>query len=74
MAHLHFRNDFYTGGDLCNLLDKFERFKEEMVRAYAAQLVVALEAIHSLEYVHRDIRPENILLDVRFRVCSSSTS
>ena len=60
--------DFYAGGDLFNLLNKFETFGEDNLRVYAAQLVVALEAVHSLGYVHLDVEPANIFLDTRGRL------
>jgi serine/threonine-protein kinase MRCK len=50
-TNVYLVTDFYGGGDFCNLLDKFERFGEDRVRAYGAQLVVALEALHSLGFV-----------------------
>ena len=41
--------DFYPGGDLCMLCDKFEYgFSESMARFYVAEIAVALDVIHSL--------------------------
>ncbi|XP_019713554.1 serine/threonine-protein kinase MRCK alpha isoform X4 [Hippocampus comes] len=56
--------DYYVGGDLLTLLSKFEdRLPEEMARFYLAEMVLAIDSIHQLHYVHRDIKPDNILLD-----------
>lgn len=38
-------------------------FKEDAVRFYAAELLLALEHMHNMCILHRDIKPENVLLD-----------
>ncbi|ELK12768.1 Myotonin-protein kinase [Pteropus alecto] len=56
--------EYYVGGDLLTLLSKFgERIPAEMARFYLAEIVMAIDSVHQLGYVHRDIKPDNILLD-----------
>ncbi|KAM4522872.1 serine/threonine-protein kinase MRCK beta isoform 3-T3 [Odontesthes bonariensis] len=56
--------DYYVGGDLLTLLSKFEdRLPEDMSRFYVAEMVLAIHSIHLQHYIHRDIKPDNILLD-----------
>ena len=56
--------DYYCGGDLLTLLSKFEdRLPEDMAKFYIAEMVLAIDSIHNLRYVHRDIKPDNVLLD-----------
>ncbi|XP_070788524.1 serine/threonine-protein kinase MRCK alpha isoform X3 [Pituophis catenifer annectens] len=63
--YLYLVMDYYVGGDLLTLLSKFEdRLPEEMARFYLAEMVVAIDSVHQLHYVHRDIKPDNILMDV----------
>lgn len=57
--------DYYCGGDLLTLLSKFEdRLPEDMARFYITEMVLAIASIHRLRYVHRDIKPDNLVLDV----------
>lgn len=63
-SHLYLVMDYYPGGDLLTLISKFdERLPEQMAKFYVAEMVLAIESIHKLGYVHRDIKPDNILLD-----------
>ncbi|XP_060101680.1 serine/threonine-protein kinase MRCK alpha isoform X2 [Heteronotia binoei] len=63
--YLYLVMDYYVGGDLLTLLSKFEdRLPEEMARFYLAEMVIAIDSVHQLHYVHRDIKPDNILMDM----------
>uniref|UniRef100_A0A146KPS6 non-specific serine/threonine protein kinase n=2 Tax=Lygus hesperus TaxID=30085 RepID=A0A146KPS6_LYGHE len=62
--NLYLVMDYYCGGDLLTLLSKFEdRLPEDMAKFYIAEMVLAISSIHTLRYVHRDIKPDNVLLD-----------
>lgn len=60
---LYIGMDFVNGGQLFFHLRNHTMFSEEIVRFYAAQLVLAIGHLHSLDIIHRDLKPENILLD-----------
>ena len=44
---------YYAGGDLLSLISKNEVITEEWARFYAAEIILAVDSIHQLGYVHR---------------------
>ncbi|XP_068087036.1 citron rho-interacting kinase [Anabrus simplex] len=64
MHHLYLVMEFHPGGDLLALLERFEGvLSEDMARFYLAELALAVRSLHSMGYVHRDIKPDNVLVD-----------
>ncbi|KAI6182913.1 Non-specific serine/threonine protein kinase [Aphelenchoides bicaudatus] len=59
--YLFMAMEFMPGGDLVNLMSR-EEISEEWARFYIAELVLALEAVHTLGYIHRDVKPDNMLI------------
>lgn len=54
--------DFFNGGELFFHLNKGP-FEESRTQYYIAEITLALEHLHSLLVVYRDLKPENVLLD-----------
>ena len=55
--------DYCNGGDLAYHLGIREIFEEMEAKFFVAEIVLAIEYIHSLNVVYRDLKPENILID-----------
>ncbi|GAA5795312.1 kinase-like domain-containing protein [Helicostylum pulchrum] len=55
--------DLMLGGDLRFHLDRLGVLPEHHVRFYAAEVAVGLSYLHNLNIIHRDVKPDNILLD-----------
>ncbi|CAD8132736.1 unnamed protein product [Paramecium pentaurelia] len=62
-SRLYMVMDFMQGGELFLHLRKNSKFPEEWVQFYAAELLVAIDLLHSSNIIYRDLKPENILLD-----------
>jgi serine/threonine protein kinase len=55
--------EYLPGGDLMGLLMRENTFPEAAARQYVAEIGSAIAYVHSLGYIHRDLKPDNILLD-----------
>lgn len=62
-THLFYIMEFVHGGDLLGYLSRKDILKEEEIRFYAAEIFVAVHEMHKAGWIHRDLKPDNILLD-----------
>ncbi|KAJ6830241.1 serine/threonine-protein kinase 38 isoform X1 [Iris pallida] len=61
--YLYLIMEYLPGGDMMTLLIREDTLTESVARFYVAQSVLAIESIHKHNYIHRDIKPDNLLLD-----------
>jgi len=56
--------EFCSGGDLHSFRQQqpWKRFSESASRFYAAEILLALEYLHMMGIVYRDLKPENVLV------------
>ncbi|XP_039108365.1 serine/threonine-protein kinase 32C isoform X1 [Hyaena hyaena] len=55
--------DLLLGGDLRYHLQQNVQFSEDTVRLYICEMALALDYLRSQHIIHRDVKPDNILLD-----------
>ncbi|CAL9067054.1 probable serine/threonine protein kinase IREH1 [Musa acuminata AAA Group] len=60
--NLYLVMEYLNGGDLYSLLRNLGCLDEDVARIYIAEVVLALEYLHSLGVVHRDLKPDNLLI------------
>lgn len=65
---LYFVLTYAKNGELLKQIDQHECFSPECARYYSAELVLALEYLHSKGIIHRDLKPENILFDENWHI------
>eukprot|EP00475_Leptophrys_vorax_P000765 TRINITY_DN1041_c0_g1_i1.p1 TRINITY_DN1041_c0_g1~~TRINITY_DN1041_c0_g1_i1.p1 ORF type:complete len:391 (+),score=101.63 TRINITY_DN1041_c0_g1_i1:127-1299(+) len=60
--NLYLVMEFLQGGDLMTILMRLDILSEEQTRFYIAETAMAIHTVHQSQYVHRDLKPDNILL------------
>ena len=63
--NLYLLLEYIIGGELYSYLRRAGRFSISTARFYAAEILMAIEYLHSFDIAYRDLKPENLLLDAR---------
>jgi len=61
--YLYLVMDYLPGGDLMSLLMNKNILTENESKFYIAELILAVESVHKLNCIHRDLKPDNILIN-----------
>lgn len=56
--------ELVTGGDLFDAITRVTRFSETQSKIMIKHLVSALAYLHAMSIVHRDVKPENLLVSL----------
>merc|ERR1712187_862723 len=60
--------EYAPGGELFDILYYTSALAENVARTYFKQIINGLEACHNANVVHRDLKPQNLLLDAKYNL------
>ena len=57
--HIYIAMRYECGGELFNYMRQYRKLPNDVAKFYAAELLLVIEYLHSLDIVHRDLKLEN---------------
>lgn len=62
--HLYLVMEYCIGGDFLGLLIRKNTINEEDTKWYVAEMILCVEEAHRMQWIHRDVKPDNFLISV----------
>lgn len=72
--HVFLVMEYCNGGDLADYLQAMGTLSEDTIRLFLKQIAAAMKALHAKGVVHRDLKPQNILLCYKSERAKSNKS
>lgn len=66
--NLYFVIEYINGGEMFTHIHRNKNFSYDIAKFFAAEVMLALEYLHNLDIIYRDLKPENLLIDSRGHV------
>lgn len=60
--HLYLVMNFCIGGDFLGLLIRKNTLSEQITKWYMAEMILCIEEAHKMNWIHRDVKPDNFLI------------
>ncbi|KAJ3434529.1 serine/threonine-protein kinase ndrb-related [Anaeramoeba flamelloides] len=61
--YLYLIMEYVPGGDMMTHLIRNQVLTEEQTKFYIAETIIAVSTLHKMNFIHRDLKPDNLLLD-----------
>ena len=61
--YIYFLMGLLPGGEILDLLEKYDKLPPDWVRFYGGTVVMVFEYMHQQKIAYRDLKPENLVLD-----------
>jgi serine/threonine protein kinase len=59
--NVYLLEEYVIGGEMFSHLRRAGRFSNEMTKFYASEITLALEYLHEMNIIYRDLKPENLV-------------